>query len=318
MRLFSPRVLITLARETLREFGADHCSLMAAGISYYVIFSIFPLLLFLISVLSFFLTDADAKERVVNVVLEQIPLTQDEGRDFIRQLIDQVIAARGVLGVLGLAGVIWSASAIFGAMRTALNVVWDIERKRPLVQQKLIDLSLVLGVGLFFLLSLGSTTLLQIVRNLTDEALGPISQATGVLWNAAFLVLPGILSFMGFTVLFHFLPNTQVRWREALFGALIAALLFEVGKNAFAIYVRNFGNYQATYGALGGLFAFLFWTYLSASFMLLGAEAAAELPRVLRGDYWRERPEHEEDELSWQEKALRAARGLVLSRDDRR
>ena len=101
---------------------------------------------------------------------------------------------------------------------------------------------------------------------------------------AAFLI-PVFVSFAGFFILYWFLPATHVRPREALIGAAVASILFELGKVGFATYIENFGNYNAVYGSLGTVVIFLFWVYISANFLLVGAEVAAEYPRVMRGDY---------------------------------
>lgn len=308
------RFILTLVRRTVHEFGDDRCSHMAAAISYYVLFSMFPLVTFLVSTLSLFLDADTVKEKVVDGVMEVVPLTEDQGADLLVGIVDDVLAARGPISIISLLLTAWAARTMFSALRVSLNVAWDIAKPRPLAQQLLMDLAMVTGVGLLFLTSLGSTMFLQVARRLTED-LGPLSAASGFLWETAFYLLPALLSFLTFAIVYHWVPNVPVRWSEAVLGAVVATVLFEAAKNAFALYLRNFANYDATYGTLGGIAAFLFWTYISAAIVLLGAEVASEYPRVRRGDYAAaaapaaRRP--------WRQVALDTIKGLVVHRAPR-
>lgn len=273
-----------LVRKTLSEYGADRCTHMAAAISYYVVFSLFPLVVFVVAMGSFFFDREEVKEKVLDGINRLVPTSREGEENQILDVVDGVVNARGALGGLAFLGVALSASAMFGALRTSLNIAWDVEQSRPLVLQKLLDLAAAGGIGLLFFLSVGATTVLQVVRNATDR-LGPLSDVTGAGWDAVFALLPVLLSLLLFTILYRFVPNTRVRWHEAFLGGVFATLLFEMAKNAFALYLGNFGNYNETYGSLGAVVVFLFWVYLSAAIILLGAELTSEIPRVWRGDY---------------------------------
>lgn len=276
--------ILLLIRKTLSEFNADRCPHMAAAISYYVLFSVFPLAVFVVATASFFFDREEVIQKVLDGIDQLVPVSSDREDNEIVDIIDAVVGARGALSGLALIGVAFSGSAMFGALRTALNVAWDVEQSRPLVQQKLLDLGAAAGVGALFFLSVGGTTALQIVRNATDR-LGPLSEVTGVGWDLIFALLPALFSMVAFTVVYRFVPNAGVRWREALVGGAVATLLFELAKNAFAVYLRNFSNYNETYGSLGALMAFLLWVYITAAIVLLGAELASEVPRVWGGHY---------------------------------
>ena len=221
----------------------------------------------------------------------------------------------GALAIVGLVGMGWAGSAMFGAIRKSLNIAWDTEVHRPVVQQKLIDLAMVMGIGILIGASVATTAALHAVRAATDDALGPLSSNTSFFWAAILLVLPGIFSFTVFTLVFRFVPNAPTSFRDVWPGALLAAVLFELLTNGFAFYVANFNNYAGAYGALGGILLFLLWTYLASNILLVGAELAAEYPRVLRGDY-DETEAQPKEKRSMPQTVLRALRGLFVPQQD--
>ncbi|MDP2675038.1 MAG: YihY/virulence factor BrkB family protein [Dehalococcoidia bacterium] len=282
------RELALLARRSLEEFFDDNCTQMAAAISYYVLFSLFPLLIFLVGVLGLLLQNSELQEDLVDAVLHSVPLTEDEGRDEVAEAVRGVAGvSSGALGVFGLIGMAWSGSNMFGVIRRSINTAYDLEQRRPFVQQKLLDLAMVLGLGMLFLASVVATGFLRTVRQFSSDmaVLGDAAESAGPAWDAASYLIPFGLSFIAFAVLYWVVPATKVRLGDVWPGALVAAVLFEAGKAGFAFYLENFSNYDIVYGSLGAVAAFLFWVYISANILLLGAEIASEYPRVRTGMY---------------------------------
>jgi membrane protein len=279
------RRLLILTVRSIQEFGADRCTHMAAAISYYALFSLFPLLIFMVSIFGIFLQSSSLQEDLIDKVLEFIPLTSGEGRNEVKDAIDAIAGISIPLSIVGLLGLAWSASALFGAIRTSLNIAWDIETSRHFVKQKLLDLGMVAGVGVFFLLSIGTTALLRTTQEASSDILGPLSSNTAVFWRTIPYLMPAIFSFGAFIVLYRFVPNAPTKISDVWPGALIAAISFEIIKNGFSFYLANFGRYDVIYGSLGAVVALLFWMYLSAVVLLFGAEVASEYPRVRSGKY---------------------------------
>jgi membrane protein len=215
----------------------------------------------------------------------------------------------GALTVVGLVGMLWSASAMFGAIRKSLNIAWDVETFRPVVRQKLVDLGMVLGIGVLLGASIAGTGALRTLRTLSDDALGPLSTGTGFFWSVMPFVLPAFFSFAVFLLLYRYVPSVQHTVSEVLPGALFATLLFELLKNGFALYVANFNNYAGAYGALGGVLLFLLWTYVTANILLIGAEVASEYERLRRGE---PAPAPSGPPRSAPEQVWRFLRGLVF------
>ncbi|MFQ6019961.1 MAG: YihY/virulence factor BrkB family protein [Dehalococcoidia bacterium] len=311
------RFLLTLARRSVQEFFDDNCTQMAAAISYYVLFSLFPLLIFLVAVLGLVLRDSDLQREVIDAVVEFIPLSEMEGKDEVTNAVEAITGvASGALTVFGLVGLAWSGSNMFSVIRRSLNTAYDLEYKRPFVQAKLLDLAMVIGVGFFFMTSIGATAFLRSVRQFSEDipALGDAAETAGFVWVAASFAVPFLLSFVAFSVLYWIVPATRVRLRDVWPGALVAAVLFEVGKTGFAFYLENFSNYDLVYGSLGAVVAFLTWTYISAMILLFGAEVASEYPRVRAGLYEEERAPKER--LSWRQRVRAAVRGLFVGPEE--
>ncbi|MBI2912794.1 MAG: YihY/virulence factor BrkB family protein [Chloroflexi bacterium] len=281
-------MLATLFRRSAKGFLDDNCTQTAAAISYYVLFSLFPLLIFLVGVMGLFLRDEGLQTDVIDAVLDFIPLSEGEGRNRVTDAV-QAVAGPGssALGALGLIGMAWAGSNMFGVIRRAINTAYGVEQRRPWAQQKLLDLAMALGVSVFFLLSVGATAFLRAVREFSGDIayLGDAAEWAGFLWDAASVLVPLLLSFVAFLVLYWTVPAGRTRLGEVWPGALVAAVLFEVAKVGFAIYVQNFGNYDIVFGSLGAVASFLFGIYVSANVMLFGAEVASQHQRIVRGEH---------------------------------
>jgi membrane protein len=279
------RRLLILTVRSLRKFADDRCSQMAAAISYYALFSLFPLLIFMVSIFGIFLQSSSLQKEIIDKVLEFLPLTADKGSSEVKDALDAIAGVSIHLSIVGLLGLAWSASGMFGTIRSSLDVVWKLETSRPLITQKLVDLSLMAGVGVFFLLSIGTTGLLHATQEASSGLLGPLSSRNTFLWRTVPHVAPATFSFVAFLVLYRLVPHARTRVADVWLGALVAALLFEVVKHGFSLYVANFGRYDVIYGSLGAVVALLAWMYLSAVILLLGAEVASEYPRLKSGKY---------------------------------
>ena len=303
----------TLFRRSAKGFVDDNCTQMAAAISYYVLFSLFPLLIFLVGVLGLFLRDEGLQKDIIDAVLDFIPLSEGEGRNRVTEAV-RAVAGPGssLLGVLGLLGMAWAGSNMFGVIRRSINTAYGLEQRRPWAQRKLLDLAMAMAVGVFFLLSVGATAFLRTVRAFSSDIayLGDAAERAGFVWDAASFLVPLLVSFVAFLALYWTVPAGRTRPGEVWPGALVAALLFELAKGGFAIYVQNFGHYDIVFGSLGAVASFLFGIYVSANVMLFGAEVASQYRRVVRGEYAEAGPAPPLGET-----VRRAVRGLFV--DDR-
>ena len=239
---------------------------MAAAISYYAFFSLFPLALAIIFGLSFIL-DPDYIEDLAQRVAEQAPVSQETVSD----VLTGTLSSRSLAGTAGIIGLLWAGTAVFGAIRKGVNATWGITRPRPFLQERLIDISLMLGAAILMIVSISSTAVLaflgEILEFITRE-----THVNGILLGDRLAsLIPPALSFIVFTGIYWFLPNTKVKLKEALPGAIAATVVFEVIKNAFVWYVGSYSVYSSVYGSVGSIVALLTWVYVSAVILLFGS-----------------------------------------------
>ena len=273
------RFLVVLLARTFRELSDDDATHMAAGVAYYALFSLFPLLLGLIAILGLVIDSETLQVEITGWTADHLP----GAGDFITDNIDISVGQSGSLGIISIIGLIWAGSAIFGAINRAVNRAWDVHEDRPFYVAKARQLVMALGVGILFFLALASASLAQAadrfaevdlpLLGLADEAIGVVLfRGTSFLFNLAI-----------FLVLYKFLPNTRTYWRYIWPGALVATFLFEAGKDVFIFYVENFASFNQVYGSIGSVIALLFWAYLSALILIFGAELSSEYGRMREG-----------------------------------
>jgi membrane protein len=279
---------LLLLKRTAQDYSDDHCSKLAAAISYYVLFSIFPLGIFLAGVTGIALQEAQLRADFIDYIVETLPLAEEQARAQLDERFVAIGSGFSIAAALGLGGMLWSASGMMGAIRFALNQAWDTDYNRPLLFAKAIDLVMVLGVGVLLLSSVALTVVLQVARRVNEDVsrwLGIFGAGATFAVELSALLAPLFLSFLTFLLVFRFVPGVRTSIAHIWPGALLSAGLFEALKNGFALYLRTVANYDALYGSLGAVIAFLFFVFLSASILLLGAEMAAEFPRVIHGRY---------------------------------
>jgi membrane protein len=262
-----------LARRTWREVIDDDVLGLAAQLSYYLFLALFPAILFLLALGSFFplsnVTDDVARSLGPFVSPQVLALIQEQ----MHRLANN---ENGGLLTVGVAGALWSSSAALLSIVGALNRAYDIEEGRPWWKVRLVAIGLTVGVAMFVLVALS----LILVGPTLAEKLG---QITG--WGAPFewtwLVLQWPLAFglvaSAIGLIYYFGPDAEQDWAWISPGAVVATCLWLVISLLFKIYVANFTDYEASYGTVGGVMVVLLWLYVSGIAILTGAELNAEL-----------------------------------------
>ena len=297
-----PVFAVAVLRRATANFIDDRATQLSAGISYFALISLFPLVLLAFSVFGLLLRDEALQARVLDAIVDGIPVDAPLVEESLAAL-----ASEGVtIGFVALLATIWSGSALAAALRNALNVTFDVERRRPLLHGKVIDFIVAPVIGALLIASLALTAGWQLAHS---EAVG-LGWDHPLLWDAGAVAITGLATFLAFVFLYRVLPNVRPHVRHVWPGALLAAVGFEAVKVGFAYYLANFGNYDVVYGSLGGVITLLFWVYLSANIVLFGSEVAAEIPHVLRGEARRGRDDA--PEMGLRESATVLLRGLVL------
>lgn len=262
---------VSLLTTTNREFGAGHGGMMAAAVSFHLLFSIFPFALAMISLVGFVLESPKLENQVINAVANLIPVA----RELIIKTLHGVISARAATGVLAVLGFIWSASAFFGALRNALNAAWDTRKSSSFVANKLIALSMTLGAFILVIIYIWLSTVVRLMHmaNLQSDLFEFINGTA--LSRTVFGILSSLLGFVVILFLFKFIPAARPRWRDIWLGALCAAAGFEIVRVAFVWYVKNFGAYNLVYGPVGAVIALLMFIYVTSWVLLFFARFCA-------------------------------------------
>jgi membrane protein len=275
--LSKPSIVFVL-RKTLREFGSDQCTDLAAALTYYAVLSLFPALVVVVSLLGVF----GQGQRTTDAVLQIIGgLGPSSAVDTLRAPIQQLVESpsAGFALVVGIAGALWSASGYVGAFGRALNRIYEVEEGRPVWKLRPLQLLLTL-VGL---VAAAAVAFMLAVSGPVAEAVGRAigaGEAAQTVWNVARWPVILVFVVLAVAVLYHSSPNVkQPSFRWISVGAGVAILVWIVASVAFGFYVGNFGSYNKTYGALAGVIVFLLWLWITNLALLFGAELDAELER---------------------------------------
>jgi len=264
--------VVQLIARTAEGAGNHDVGQRAAGVAYYSILSIFPLLLGLIAVFGFFLPSVNLQDELLKFVGNNIP----GATNIVKENIAGIIKLRGVMSILSIVILFWGASALFGAISLAINRAWDINKHRHFFIRKASELGMVFGTGILFLLSLGASAIVTLMRGVFNL---PKTDDLVTVYVIGKLIA-FLLMFTVFLLLYKLIPNTKTNWRHIWPGALLAAVLFELARTLFIFYMENFANYQLIFGSITSIIALLIWIYYSAFIMILGAEFTFQYSRM--------------------------------------
>ena len=260
---------ILFSVDTVRDFYDKNCPYIAGAISFYALFALFPLMLATISILGFVLGPRTHQEQLMLAkdIAEVLPIS----REYVGETVQGLVRTRAITGTFSVFGLLWAATAAFGAIRKGINAAWGIKRPRPFLKERLIDFALVVGAGMLMLAVLFTGPALDFLRQIADVLDVESKIVNDYLEGLLSSLFSPTTSFAAFLVLYRFLPNTQVRLKDVWVGALLASLAFEGVKWGFVYYVQTYLDYTVIYGSVGAVVALLTWVYLSAIIVLLGA-----------------------------------------------
>ncbi|RLP73183.1 YihY/virulence factor BrkB family protein [Mycetocola manganoxydans] len=265
-------------KRTLREFGRDKCTTLAAALTYYAVLAIFPALLALLSIIGLF-GEAEETTQMLMQVIESV--ADQSTAETLRQPIEQLASAPGAgfALVVGLLGAIWSASGYVNAFSQAMNQIYEVDEGRPFWKLR----PTVLLITVILLIIAVVIVLLLILSGPVAETIGGaigLGEVALTVWNIAKWPVIALLAIVMVAVLYYGTPNVkQPKFRWMTLGAFIALLVMAIATVAFFFYVANFGNYQKTYGSIAGVIIMLLWIWIMNLSLLFGAEFDAEMER---------------------------------------
>lgn len=264
--------LFKLAYQGWKE---DYASRLSAALAYYTIFSLAPLLVIVIAITGL-IWEAEA---VQAQILSQVQsLVGAEGADFVANLITNT-GSRGediVVLIIGILALLFGALGVFNELHNSLNIIWNVKQEqvkgflqavKKVIIDRLLSFTMILGIGFLLLVSLVVTAGLSA----TQETIGNAFPMSEFILQVVNLVISlGVITVL-FALIFKFLPDAQISWRDVWLGALVTAMLFSIGKTAIGIYLGN-SAVASIFGAAGSLVLLLLWIYYSAQILFFGAE----------------------------------------------
>ncbi len=265
-------------RKTVREFGKDQCTDLAAALTYYGVLAVAPALLAIVSLLGFVSDPERAVERILGLVEDVAPGGATDTIEPILQNLTQAPAA-GLALVVGLVTALWSASGYVAAFSRGMNRVYEIDEGRPIWKLRPILLLVTLVLVVIAVLVVAMLVLSGGVARTIGDAVG-LSDTAVTVWNIAKWPVVVVLVALAIAILYHATPNVrQPKFRWVSVGAFVAIVVWVLASLGFAFYVANFSSYNETYGSLAGVIIALLWLWITNLALLFGAELDAELER---------------------------------------
>ena len=260
-----------IVKTTFADWNADKAPRLGAALAYYTALSLAPLLLVIIGIAGLVFGDEAARGQIVGQLQG---LIGTDGANAIEEVLAhaRTPSAGVIASVVGVVTLLVGASGVFGQLQDALNTVWEVEPKPGrgivgLVRDRFLSLTMVLGTGFLLLVSLVITAGVAAA----GETLRGFSPALEAVAHVVVAIVSFVVVTVLFALIFKFLPDAEIRWRDVWVGALATGLLFVVGKFGIGLYLGH-ASIGSAYGAAGSFVVVLVWVYYSAQILLFGAE----------------------------------------------
>lgn len=263
--------LIDFSKQLFKKIRADDVQAISAQLTYYLILSFFPFLIFIMTLIGY--ANISMEERITGL-REIIPI---EAVNIIEDIVKDVSLGRSqALLSFGMLATLWAASRGINAVVKGLNKAYDTIENRALWKVRGISLLATVVLGFVILLSI---LLLVFGGWLGDQIilLFHLSERIHRLWNLLQYVVPLVVMIVVFTLLYMFAPSRKITFKGALPGAIFSTFGWILTSFLFSLYVNQFANFTRTYGSLGGLMILLVWLYISSIIILVGGEINATL-----------------------------------------
>ena len=250
----------------------------SASIAYYALLSLFPFLLMVISLLGTVTADDTDRIAVLNFVFTYFP-TQ---LDFVTGQLDALTTARLQLGVVGSLALIWGSLGVFGAVTSAVNEAWGVEKQRSFWKHRLVSFLMLVAAGGVMIVALLLVSLIQMAQASWFGAMLAHYTWLTNLQTLAFRNLATVLLVVGVGLVFYFIPNAKTRFRDVWVGAILTGILWRLAFQGFAWYVRVNAGLKMIHGSVATVIVFLLWVYVSSIILMYGVEFTAAYARLRR------------------------------------
>ena len=279
LRLYAETRLTLLAiwRGVVGVYNSEDLT-FASSIAYYTLLSLFPFFLLAFSILGSVTSDPADRATILEFVLRYFP----RQFEFVTTQLDAMQQDTVRLGVVGTLLMIWAAMGVFGAVTSAVNHAWGVEKQPSYLKHKLISFIMLVAASLLLLGGLLLVSAINVAEARWFSVVAARAPQLSVLhhiavrWGttAVFIAVVGLI--------FYFVPNAKVRFRDVWVGAVVTGLLWRGALAGFSWYVHDLARFNKLHGQIGGVVVFLFWIYISAVLLLYGVEITAANARLRR------------------------------------
>ena len=250
----------------------------AASIAYYALLSLFPFLLLVISLLGSVTADESDRQAVLGFVFRYFP-TQ---LDFVTNQLDAFRAARLQLGVGGLLALVWGSLGVFGAVTSAVNEAWGVEKQRSFLKHRLVSFMMLVAAGGVMMIALMIVSLVEVAERSRFGAIVASIRQLHILEVVGFQYVGTLLVIVAVGLVFYFIPNAKTRFRDVWVGAILTGALWRFAFDGFSWYLgRNMGM-RMIHGSVAAILGFLLWIYVSSIILMYGVEFTASYARMRR------------------------------------
>ncbi|MXY44896.1 MAG: YihY/virulence factor BrkB family protein [Dehalococcoidia bacterium] len=270
---------------------------LAASLAFFTLLSFFPLVALVILIFSAFADPETIETELAHVFLFFFPASGD----FFNNSVGYLFSSRVAASIVAIVGIVIGANGLFMAANRSVNRIFGTEPRR-LVTTTLLQVVLTIGIMLLFLTSIGLTLVFQIALSISSAlplVSWPVNRAVLLVTELISGVLPIFMTMLAFGIVYRALPNTHVPWRDATFGAIIAVVLFEVGKHIFFWFGNITGQQNLIYLPFSSVILLLIWAFIGGIIFLFGAsitnEAASNRPKGIEGTREASSPEREDE-----------------------
>ena len=251
----------------------------AASIAYYSLLSLFPFFMLAFALLGRVTADIDKRNAVLEFVLRYFP-TQFA---FITSQLDAIRTSRWSFGVAGTIALVWGAQGVFGAVSTAVNYAWGVAEQRSFWQHRLFSFLMLLVAGAVLLIALLLVSAAHVVG--ASWFAGVLAHFPGltILRSLSVRYATTLLFIVAVGLVYYFVPNARVRFRDVWIGALVTGLLWKGAFEGFSWYISDSTRFARVNGSVAAVVVFLVWVYTQAVILLYGVEFTAAYARLRRG-----------------------------------
>jgi membrane protein len=257
--------------DALKKFNEDHCFLLSSGIAFVLLLCIIPLLLLTLALIGTYLfSDQEVLNHISEYLKDMFPAMDPRMRKSILKIVED----RRIVGLLGIGGLLWTSTWVFGSLGSALNIIFQVKKNRGLLRGKAVNLIMLILAGTVLLMSMA----LSSVITLFQDYLFRFPLNVGLIFQPILKYLvPFLLTFCMFFLIYKIAPHKRIPSVIALKATFVATILWEGAKQLFGWYILHLGRFSVVYGSLATLAIFLLWVYYTSVIFLFGGEIASLL-----------------------------------------